>query len=306
MSLVPHIVFGPLRAGTTLFRLMLDAHPDLSCPDESDFLFDYLRPDEGWLYDKAGLHRNRIFRASGIVFPEGLDGIAALHDMIAQIQKSGGHPVLMLHRNMELAAAIFPEARVIQLKRDPRDVARSAIGMGWGGNIFYGVDSWCHSYESWERGAGALRVASLEVFYEELVRRPDQELVRVAAHLGISYDPVMLSYSNDTSYDAPDAALVSQWHRKLSRREVQLVEAKIGDRLERYGYEPSGHPAIEVGLGDRLLLWFDSKARNFRFRVRRYGVMNVLLNAFARRLHLSPLHNVIKMRLDEIDSRYLK
>ena len=45
-------VYGALRSGTTLFRLMLEAHPALSNAGEADFLFDFLSPDQnhatGW------------------------------------------------------------------------------------------------------------------------------------------------------------------------------------------------------------------------------------------------------------------
>jgi hypothetical protein len=35
-------VYGALRSGTTVFRLMLDSHPKISNPDEMDFLFDHV------------------------------------------------------------------------------------------------------------------------------------------------------------------------------------------------------------------------------------------------------------------------
>ena len=47
------ILYGALRSGTTMLRLMLDAHPALSCPGESDFLFDHLRAEaDTWRYDR--------------------------------------------------------------------------------------------------------------------------------------------------------------------------------------------------------------------------------------------------------------
>jgi hypothetical protein len=57
-------VYGALRFGTTVFRLMLDAHPQIANPGEMDFLFDYLYPDHthstGWRYDLDGLKLDRI------------------------------------------------------------------------------------------------------------------------------------------------------------------------------------------------------------------------------------------------------
>ena len=64
---------------------MLDTHSRLVCPGESDWLFDHLVPDGdgGWRYDRAGLEADRIFRAAGIAFPEGLDGPTRFAEMLA-------------------------------------------------------------------------------------------------------------------------------------------------------------------------------------------------------------------------------
>ena len=56
-------VYGALRSGTTLFRLMLQAAPSISNPGEADFLFDYIAPNPGggWQYDRASLSEDRMF-----------------------------------------------------------------------------------------------------------------------------------------------------------------------------------------------------------------------------------------------------
>jgi len=40
----PVFVFGALRSGTTVFRLMLDAHGEIRNPGEADYLVDYRNP----------------------------------------------------------------------------------------------------------------------------------------------------------------------------------------------------------------------------------------------------------------------
>ena len=56
------IAYGALRSGTTLLRLMLDMHPGLSCPGETDFLLDFtsIAPDGTVTIDADRLGRNRI------------------------------------------------------------------------------------------------------------------------------------------------------------------------------------------------------------------------------------------------------
>jgi hypothetical protein len=41
----PVFIFGSMRAGTTVFRLMLNANDAISNPGEVDFLFDHLARD---------------------------------------------------------------------------------------------------------------------------------------------------------------------------------------------------------------------------------------------------------------------
>ncbi len=301
------LVYGALRSGTTLLRLMLDGHPALSCPGESDFLVDHLsNAGAGWRYDRPALESGRIFKASGLSYPAGLEGAEAFAGFVGQIRGSAEWPVLMLHRGMGTLAALAPEARVIRLKRDPRDVARSSISMGWAGNVWHGAGHWIETEESWAAGAPALTHPPLEVVYETLIAEPEAELARICAYLGLAYDPAMLSYPERSSYAAPDPSLTLQWKRTLSPREVGLIEARLGPRLERHGYAASGHPAVEPGGVERLRLAATNKIATLRFAARRHGWATVLQHRLAGRLGLRALRAAAQLRIDENDRRHLK
>ena len=146
------ILYGALRSGSTMLRLMLDAHPALSCPGESDFLFDHLRAEaDTWRYDRRKMSLDRIYLASPMEIPEKFDGIPALELMIGQARKKpASRPVLVLHRHADKVLTLLPNAKVIHLLRDPRDVARSAIGMGWAGNVFHGASPSIATEDGWE------------------------------------------------------------------------------------------------------------------------------------------------------------
>ena len=167
------VVFGALRSGTTLLRLMIDGHPRFVCPGESDFLFDYLIPAQngGWRYDLQALAADRIFQASPARLPETDEAIPALASMIADLRgSSGGCLVLMLHRGLGRLLQMEPDIPIIHLVRDPRDVARSAIGMGWAGNVFYGARTWLVTEKEWEREAANLPASQFFEFqYEALL-----------------------------------------------------------------------------------------------------------------------------------------
>ena len=55
-------LYGTLRSGSTVFRLMLDAHKGIGCSGEVDFIFDYLSKQQGsWVYDIDGVTRDWIY-----------------------------------------------------------------------------------------------------------------------------------------------------------------------------------------------------------------------------------------------------
>lgn len=131
-------IYSALRSGSTLFRLMLDASPEISNPGEMDFLFDHLhRTHSGvWEYDRQSLTQDRVFRSASLELDNALNGRALLDSMLSQIhRRHRGRMTLTVHRNAQKIVALFPAARFIHLLRDPRDVARSSIGMGWAGTL---------------------------------------------------------------------------------------------------------------------------------------------------------------------------
>ena len=72
---------------------------------------------------------------------------------------------------------------------------------------------------------------------------PVPALTKICGFLGLSYDPAMLNYPRDSTYEAPRSRLIGQWRTKLSRRAIQLAEARIAEMLVARSYELSGYPS---------------------------------------------------------------
>ena len=222
----PVFVYGALRSGTTVFRLMLDAHPALSNCGEVDFLLDYLEPDPsrpcGWRYRREEMVIDRIFRARELALDPGLDGLALFEDMLAQLaRRSPGRLTLNIHRHIDRLLAIRPDVEIVHLLRDPRDVARSSIGMGWAGTLYHGVSHWIGTEQAWDRVVPRLGPGQvLTLRYEELFRDIEAELHRVCDFLDVPFDAAMLSYHEGSTYDPPDPQLVEQWRRKSTPEEI--------------------------------------------------------------------------------------
>ena len=270
----PVFVYGALRSGTTLMRLMLKNHSRLDSPGEADFLFDHIRPDpaapDGWRYNRDALARDRIFRAKSVALPVDMDGAALARGIVsAMAEKAPGAMVLNIHRRAPVMAALFPGAKVIHLLRDPRDVARSSIGMGWAGNSYYGVDHWIGTESDWD-AAGIPDTQALTVQFETLMGDLEAELARITDFLGLAFEPAMLNYYENSTYGPPDPGIAQKWRRKAGTREIARIEGRIGPLLKARGYEPAGAPVIPGAL-ERAMLGAEHRLKRWRHNIRRYG-----------------------------------
>lgn len=293
------IIYGSLRSGTTMLRLMLDAHSRIACPGETDFLVDHIDVAAD-RYDREALEASRIYRASHASIPADVDGKAATEAMIAQLGGDAAGPLmLMQHRGLRTMLRLFPDAKVVHMLRDPRDVARSAIGMGWAGNVYFGAETWLKTEREWDAAAPLLKPGQVhEVKYEDLVRDPAKELAAICAFAGETYEPAMLGYHASTTYAAPDVKLIEQWRRKQSPRELGLLEPLIGEMAAARGYAPSGVEPIAPGPLARAALLIDDKLSVWRWRIGRYGLIDPLVFAAAGRLGLHGTMRAAQRRID--------
>jgi hypothetical protein len=308
----PDVVFicGALRSGTTLLRIMVNHHPLLSNPGEMDFLFEPPHEKNGAPDIDRYLREisfGRVFRKMGFKPRPELGYAGMIRDMVGQLHQPGRLLSINVHRNFSRVLEIFPQARFVHLLRDARDVARSAIGMGWAGNVYYGVEHWIQSERDFEKLASALPAERiLRLRNETLIADPVGELTRVCAFFGVAYDPKMLTYPETTSYAAPDPALTAQWRRQLTPREIGLVEAKIGPMLVERGYELSGFPAIVPGPADRLALRISNSWKRWRLMAKRQGPLLFLADMAARRLPPSAFTDFVRRRRAQKALKYLQ
>jgi len=310
MTAAPVLVYGALRSGSTMFRLMLNAHGQVQNPGEADFLFDYLRRDAavpgGWRYDRDGLADNRIFRAHDLAMPQDRKGLELMADFVAQFRARAPKAVLTMnvHRHAERIAEVMPEARLIHLLRDPRDVARSSVGMGWAGHSYYGVDHWIATERSWD-AAGFPDSRVLTLRFEDLMADVAGELDRVCAFLGVPFCESMLGYHRDTTYGPPDPRLAEQWRTKAGPREIALLEGKCGDLAAARGYTPG--PALHrPGRLEAASLALRNNLGRRRASLRRFGLPLLLGAKLSGWAGARRLHRHFRRRMDARTAETLK
>jgi hypothetical protein len=213
MSLRPVFVGGCPRSGTTLLRVMLDAHPDLAMPGETRILVDGYRarvrfgdledPENRrrvarWVVGRKVANHERLTGDAdelvermvaapptiGSVLSAGFQLYAERHGKARWGDK---RPSLVL--NLDAVFAMFPDAQFVNVVRDPRAVVASIrrVGRrhGWHGRgLPAGADTWersVHAADRWRRRVRADQFHELR--YEDLVTEPAAELKRLVAFL---------------------------------------------------------------------------------------------------------------------------
>lgn len=270
MTVNPTFFIGAERSGTTLLRLMVDSHPDITCIENFDYVINAVRPDGSFptLEEFAQqLQTENVYSTSGFTLDTTLDDLPAVaNDFVAQRLIASGkhHAAVMAHDRMEVILRIWPDANFVHIVRDPRAVALSAKAFEWGTAVYFGVSRWADLMDEWDRVAAELDPSRImEIRFEELVTDHVTVLSDVCRFMGHEYSEDMLSYAAETDYERPMPGKATEWQTLITDREMQEIEARVGDRLETRGYERSSLPSIEVGPADiakmksrvRVLKW---------------------------------------------------
>jgi hypothetical protein len=207
----PFIV-GVARSGTTLLRLMLDAHPDLAIPPETHFIPKLIKACEqgGDPHDRvfelltthrrwpdygldAGELRARLDRIDPLTAGDALRAFYGLY-ADGQGKPRWGDKSPSYVRRMRRVASALPEAHFIHLVRDGRDVALSQV------EVDFGPDEVGEAAREWVEGIGKARRQArrvrhyLELRYEDLVADPEPALRRVCGFIDLRWDAAMLDY----------------------------------------------------------------------------------------------------------------
>ncbi|HKJ36684.1 MAG TPA: sulfotransferase [Solirubrobacterales bacterium] len=276
----PFIV-GVTRSGTTLLRLMLDAHPDLAIPPETHFVPQLIR--------KTGKRGISCEEAHGVVTGHrqwgdfGLDSgellrryceldqidpestVRTFFELYAEREGKPrwGDKTPNYVKRMRQIERTIPEARFIHMIRDGRDAALSRFKrlLKDPPPIEQVAGRWVKKIEGARDDARKLD-GYLEVSYEDLVRDTETQLKRVCEFIELPWDPRILRY-----YERADERL-AEMTRDLPgddgkpmrpadhRKEAHLLTRKPPDpsRLARWkqDMDPADNEVFERVAGDML------------------------------------------------------
>lgn len=273
----PFFVVSAPRSGSTLLRLMLDAHPRLAVPPPGwllDLVYPYL-----YSYGDPGRRENLLALAEDMLAtptvgkwphkptataladaaaaPSFAGLYAALHEIYAQAEGKlrWGEKTPRNGFWIDEIRALFPDAQFIHIVRDGRDQAIDiSDSVLWPNSVYSGANLW-QRYVTAIRDAAARLPADAwhEIRYEDLCAAPEAAARGLCAYLGEDFDPRMLAPHETRSAQrwsthplhAKTAQPIStryceMYRTRLRQADVAALEALIGDTLRLFGYPLAG------------------------------------------------------------------
>ena len=263
-------VVGVGRSGTTLLRLMLDAHPQMAVPPETHF-FDNLieasgrfrfgpeqalaaiTEDEHRRWNDFGLGEDELLgRFEAIPHLNVSDALRAFYELYSEKQGKPrwGDKTPPYVKRMRRIKRVLPEARFIHVIRDGRDVTLSTnkrvIERGHRDPL-----PAARSARRWQnrilkaRADGPLLGEYLEVRYEDLVTDTESALRTVCEFAELGFEPIMLRY-HETAADR-----LSEMAGAMPARDGR-PERDAGERLKAHALatKPPTEERIEVWRDD--------------------------------------------------------
>ncbi len=236
-SLRPLFIFGCYRSGTSLLRLILNAHPNIFIPEETQFIphigkvinkYGNLEKQENLnhlLRDICSLLRRKA-RWEKLPSPKRIKSflpqkpnyadvirgvILSMVDGDIKDLKYWGDKTPKYINSFQYLSQLYPDAKFINIIRDGRDVAASVKKEPfWGGRTPLMVaEEW--NYRILNGLLGEISLGKKRFFtvqYERLVSNPETTLKEITDFLDIDFDKSMLMF-----YKTPSAKELSRFAR---------------------------------------------------------------------------------------------
>jgi hypothetical protein len=232
----PIFIVGCQRSGTTLLRLILDAHPNISCGPETLFLADFaerLTGERHWQH------------LAQFGFPKGYwhEKVAGLFDAVQSDYARGRGKARWADKTARYAVhldqidLLFPTCQVVHIIRDGRDVVASHRDR-WGYlSALKAVRKWPW-YVRAARAAGARLAAQgryHEVRYEELVTDPEATLRELLDFLGEPWDDAVLEHDRWPHDVQPRYLAFASSRRAASGEQGAIYRSRVGSGRRELG-----------------------------------------------------------------------
>jgi hypothetical protein len=271
----PIFIVGSMRSGSTLFRLVLDAHPHIAIPEETGFMAAVAATKQipNWVHGRGWYER---LGWSGEEIDARLrEFYAGMFERYAQGQgkQRWGEKTPFHSRHIPAMAAVFPDAVFVAIVRHPAAVVHSLVGK------FHYTTADAAAY--WDSTNKEILRAGLDLAddqfallrYEDLVERPEETLRQLVDFLGEPWSADLLRHNDvqaargtprvsagkTSTREAISTDSAHGWVSALPPADLELIAGRAGALSRFLGYEPArpGTPGTMVppgSAGPQLLL----------------------------------------------------
>lgn len=280
----PIFIGGPDRSGTTLLYALLASHPNISMGRRSNMWRFFYRNYgdlsvagnfERCLHDMTHYHKMRYLHADpDRIRREFRQGeptygrlFALLHEHNAErVGKSRwGDKSLHIEYYARGIFSEFPDARVIQMVRDPRDRYASVRKRFGKDTPRLGASTarWLRAIRQGRANARRFPDKYRIVRYESLAREPESTLRDICEFIGEPYDPMMLTMrgaadyhdsGGNSSFEKMEPGVIStrsigRFAAVLTPSEIAFIQMLCGGEMARLEYEKA---PVKFGFGERV------------------------------------------------------
>ncbi len=273
-------IVGVGRSGTSLLQSMLDAHPKGVFLPETHFFRKYVGAKKRRAKIEQGgpsvfakiLENDADFGRAGIDAQKLLKEFGAENKVfnLEEVYKTLLDYYLQDYKNLsfvgdkdprnidylESLKTAFPNAKILHIVRDPRDVLSSRMKAAWSKHR----PIWQHVllYETQLKrgrclGKSLFGSNYFEFRYEDLIGQPEKSLQAIAKHLEIDYSEEMLHFSksaerlvdkNEMSWKKETLgpllkANKDKWKQSLKPWQIAMAEQVCTTAFKDFGYEYS-------------------------------------------------------------------
>jgi hypothetical protein len=294
---------GSPRSGTTLLYHMLLSAGDFAVYHTEAHVFNMLSPRFGGLRRRSDREemlrlwfRSEYFRRSGLQEGDlgdevlnnchnGGDFLRTLMDTISANQGARRWaectPENLLY--VDEIKKTIPDALIIHIIRDGRDVALSMRPQGWartlpmtrGGALVAAGAYWEWIVEEGRKNLQRYADDTIEIRFENLIENPTRELARLGSFICHDLDYARIQASALGSVSKPNSSFglqphnrsfnpLNRWKSLCTREELGALESIIGDLLGELGYERASTRSPEARMRlERRLYRMNYGAKNW-------------------------------------------